>query len=68
MSTYPGSYPLPFGKHKGKPLDEVPLNYLDWLAGRDLEEWKPLHEALHAYLGDPAIQRLLKEEIGHDDD
>jgi uncharacterized protein (DUF3820 family) len=22
---------LPFGKHKGTPLDEVPMNYLEWI-------------------------------------
>lgn len=26
-----GTYELPFGKHKGKPLDEVPREYLRWL-------------------------------------
>lgn len=26
---------MPFGKYKGKKLDEVPDNYLDWLAGQD---------------------------------
>lgn len=27
--------PMPFGKHKGKPMGEVPTNYLDWLARQD---------------------------------
>jgi uncharacterized protein (DUF3820 family) len=31
-----GDYTLSFGKHKGKPLREVPVNYLDWLIG---QEW-----------------------------
>lgn len=27
-----GTVSLPFGKHKGKTLDESPLGYLEWLA------------------------------------
>jgi len=26
-----GTYTLPFGKHRGKPLDDVPRDYLHWL-------------------------------------
>ena len=26
-----GAYPLTFGKHVGKTLDEIPTDYLDWL-------------------------------------
>ena len=38
---------MPFGKHQGKPLSEVPKNYIKWLAGNgafDKEENKPLKE------------------------
>ena len=28
---------MPFGKHKGMKMEEVPLDYLQWLAGTDLE-------------------------------
>jgi len=27
-------YPMPFGKHKGMPIGEVPADYLDWLIGQ----------------------------------
>lgn len=27
--------PMPFGKHKGKPLEEVPAKYLLWLYEQD---------------------------------
>ncbi len=27
---------MPFGKHKGFKMKEVPLDYLQWLAGTDL--------------------------------
>lgn len=40
---------MPFGKHQGKPLSEVPKDYLKWLAGNgafDKEENKPLKESL----------------------
>jgi exodeoxyribonuclease X len=29
---------MPFGKHKGKPLSEVPADYIDWLLGRDIDD------------------------------
>jgi len=29
---------MPFGKHKGLKMEEVPLDYLQWLAGTELEE------------------------------
>ncbi len=28
---------MPFGKHAGKPIAEVPLDYLDWLVGQNEE-------------------------------
>jgi len=28
--------PMPFGKHKGKKMKEVPASYLDWLS----DQWK----------------------------
>lgn len=40
---------MPFGKHQGKPLSEVPKDYLKWLAGSgafDKEENKVLKESL----------------------
>ncbi len=38
--------PMPFGKHKGKPLQDVPASYLLWLwdNGVKNEPWKPLHK------------------------
>lgn len=26
---------MPFGAHKGKPMEKVPAEYLDWLDGQD---------------------------------
>jgi len=29
---------MPFGKHKGMKFDEIPVDYLQWLSGTDLDE------------------------------
>jgi len=29
---------MPFGKHKGLKMEEVPVDYLEWLSGTDLDE------------------------------
>jgi len=36
----------PFGKHKGQPVDSIPLDYLDWWLG----ESELLHRRVAAYL------------------
>lgn len=36
------AYRMPFGKHKGLPLHELPDGYLDWLMTLDLR--RPLHD------------------------
>jgi len=40
---------MPFGKHKGLKMEEVPVDYLQWLAGTDLEE--DLRYTIEQYLG-----------------
>jgi exodeoxyribonuclease X len=37
---------MPFGKHKGKPLSDVPADYMDWLLDRDIDD--DLRSALKA--------------------
>lgn len=32
------SYTIPFGKHKGKKIEELPENYVDWLIGNSKDE------------------------------
>lgn len=57
----PAKYKMPFGQHKGKTLDEIPLNDLDWLIGQDwLKE--PTKSKIKEYLSDPVIAQLLEEE------
>lgn len=38
--------PMPFGKHRGKPMQEVPAAYLHWLwfNGKDREFDCPVHD------------------------
>jgi hypothetical protein len=41
---------MPFGKHRGAPLSELPGGYLNWLADK-LDEWRdPFRSALAAEL------------------
>lgn len=47
-----GATVMPFGGHKGKTLDEVPLAYLDWLC-RSQEEF---YRDLRAYLKHPELE------------
>ena len=42
---------MPFGKHKGLKMAEVPEDYLQWLAGTDLD--KDLAYTVRHYLGGP---------------
>ncbi len=57
-------YVLPFGKHKGKPLDEVPLLYLDWLVGQEVKGF--LGMILKEYLNGPTIKAQLDKELEED--
>ena len=56
-----GFFTMPFGRHRGEPLDELPDGYLRWLLGRDLRE--PLRSAVR----NEAQRRADDEETVHDD-
>ena len=51
---------LPFGKHKGERLDDVPLDYLDWAVGA----FDPgrVRDAIETYLNSDVIRRELGRE------
>ena len=50
ISSSPVRVPrMPFGKHKGLKMAEVPEDYLQWLAGTDLDE--DLTYTVRHYLG-----------------
>ena len=55
---------MPFGKHRGKALNDVPLDYLDWLL--DSQTLYPeTRNAIKAYLEQPEIARELDDKL-HD--
>ena len=57
------SYKMPYGMHKGKVLDKIPLMYLYWLRGERGEDGSdPLDLAIRTYLDDPTIQKELEHE------
>ena len=58
---------LMFGKYKGKTLDEVPLDYLDWLMGQEWFSTRPEYEAVRTYLDAPSIKELLERELEEDE-
>jgi hypothetical protein len=40
MAVLTDKDPMPFGAHKGKPMEDVPASYLDWLMGQDwIDKW-----------------------------
>jgi hypothetical protein len=56
---------MPFGKHSGKLLDEIPASYFDWLRGELGEEKLARREPeIHQYLKDHAqhIDQELEED------
>ena len=57
---------MPFGKHEGKLLKDIPIDYIEWLSGRDLKE--PLKSMVNELLNgnkeyEPSIDELLDEEL-----
>lgn len=61
---------MPFGTHKGIPLEEVPAGYLDWLMGQTwIKDWPGLYAYIKANLD--VIHQQLREEdesLGEVDD
>jgi len=55
---------IPFGKHKGRAISECPVDYLDWLIGRDWmdEKFSSLKEDIEDFLrSSPEWQRMSYE-------
>lgn len=44
---------MPFGLHRGKPMGDVPLDYLDWLLGKREQDTKRLTAYLLARRSEP---------------
>lgn len=68
MNNQVKKYQMPFGRFKGKSLEEVPLKYLDWLIGETaLKTNMPTtYKHVAEYLEDPVIKmeldRILENE------
>lgn len=54
-------FAMPFGKHKGKPLEEVPLDYLDW-ALREYGMASQTRELLEAYRSGISVNRFTEKK------
>ena len=70
MSTWADNHKIPFGKFKGKTLDQIGstpegLRYLDWALGQD---WLHNYErdAIATFLSDPAVKRELDDALDDD--
>lgn len=44
---------MEFGKYSGRPVGDVPLDYLEWLADAGRKTWRQIH----AYLNSPRVKR-----------
>jgi len=51
---------MPFGKHKGERLDDVPLSYINWL--RDIDLHGRLAEAVAVYVAQDWFESELAQE------
>lgn len=51
---------MPFGKHKGWPLERLPIDYLDWLVNKRTDKVTNQRIELTGWLGDEC-RRLLRE-------
>ena len=58
-----GEVVIPFGKHKGKCLYDVPLAYIKWLSGRELYPSGALKHAVEAFIGADWFERELRKEL-----
>ena len=53
--------PMPFGKHKGELLEDVPASYLLWLLTTDwINQWPQLRNYIKY------VETQLHEEVGDD--
>ena len=60
---------ISFGKHKGKPLKDIPLTYLDWLIGEKFmkEKFPNIKDIIEMYLSAPSTKKELEDELMEDE-
>lgn len=51
--TDPGAWVIPFGKHKGKPLADVPMPYLRWLLANATDLRPDTRATIEAFMSNP---------------
>jgi hypothetical protein len=54
ITTDPAAFVMPFGRHKGKPLREVPRGYLRWCLENVAGLQSETRAAMTAFMGRPA--------------
>ena len=59
----PEKIKINFGMHRGKYLDDVPANYLDWLSKQD---WITDYPAINQYINDnrKGIDKQIADGLG----
>lgn len=58
---WPPHHPIPWGKHKGKKLKELPPEYLQWLYGQPwIKDWPGLYNYLRSNA--VVIEARMKDE------
>lgn len=60
MKKLEDSDPMPFGEHKGKKMEDVPAQYLDWLRG---QQWLYKYPQVKAYIEDPLTAKSIDYEL-----
>lgn len=55
------TFVMPFGRHQGKPLDQVPAGYLVWVLENITGMWPETRQAIASFLG---IEPLLPPAAG----
>jgi uncharacterized protein (DUF3820 family) len=63
MSALADNDPMPFGNHKGVPMEEVPASYLLWLWDNGV--WQEPNKPIHRYIKDSfsALETECKDYI-----
>ena len=56
------NFVMPYGEHKDKKLDDIPLRYLDWAYG-EFEIGSEVQRHIEVYVTDPHIAKMIEDEV-----